>query len=90
MLPPHQSFNTKLQGRKVGLALLKARQDKHRKLGIYGFDPCISFKGLLCLSKCWGLHPKKLGVCGDRMRSIMISPMSRSLLQLLSHLLLRL
>jgi hypothetical protein len=56
-------------------------------------DPCVRFKWFFCLRERWRLHPNKLGVGSDRMWSLMIGPMRRSLFQLLYplvHLLLHL
>jgi hypothetical protein len=71
----------------------RARKGKSKKNCLYGSDPCVSFKRFFCLSERWRLHPNKLGVCSDRIWSLMIGPMRRSLFQLLYslvHLLLHL
>jgi hypothetical protein len=57
MLPPHQCFTPKLQGRKVGLTLLRARQGKSRKFGLYGPDPCIISSGSSALANVGGFIP---------------------------------
>jgi hypothetical protein len=70
--------------------LLGARHHKGREFCLDGLDPSLSFQGVFRLGKGRWFRPDELSVRGDLIRPLMIGPVWRTSVNLLSDLLLRL